>query len=220
MVELKKVPIPIDEKLKHLSASEVQNIFDAYHFTDQKAKDIISDYKLVGVPLGGLRYILKYKENSDNSCPTHDTISWQKAKGRNVWGIPFCPICNMSVWETLPLNFYNRKPKVIKSVKVKIKHPKLEGIILDLKKYKSLGFSLKVLIVCWFNLDKKKKSGNLSFFSLEGANIFPSQTMKNEYLFKLKENNLIIGNRYLLKNILLESELSDSFTVSLQNLVY
>ncbi|HAF29041.1 MAG TPA: hypothetical protein DCG75_08330 [Bacteroidales bacterium] len=211
MAELKKVPIPIDEKLAHLSASEVQNIFDAYHFTNQKAKDIISEYKLTGVPLGGLRFILKYKENSDNCCPIHNTISWQKAKGRNVWGIPFCPICNMKVWETLPLNFYNRKPKIINPKPMKNLYVKSEVTLLDLEKYQTLDFSVKVLIVCWFNADKKKKSKNLSFYTLDVTKIFPNPIMKAAYKDKLEESFLVLGNKYFLQKINLSEELTDCF---------
>ena len=58
---------------------------------------------------------------------------------------------------------------------------------------------------------KKKKSKNLSFYTLDLTKVFPNPIMKAAYKDKLEESFLVLGNKYFLQKINLSEELTDCF---------
>lgn len=211
MLEIQHYPIPIDEKIAHLNQDEVEQLFNAYHYSEVKAKELIDKFTLEYKFIGGLRFILKHKESLENSCPKHNVYCWQVAKGRNVWGMPFCPKCNENAWEVLPPDYYERKRKTIQSKQESIYQRRSNEVVLSLEKYTSLEFSLKVLIKCWVGLNKNKESQNLSLLLLYRGKVFPNDQLSREYRCKLESNELIPENRYFIQKIHLDEELYQYF---------
>lgn len=210
MAKLKHLSIPVDERLSHLSADEIEELFSDYHQGEQKVKNILNKYRIEGVQLGGLRHVLKFKENIKNSCLLHNVVSWQKALGRNIWGIPYCPICNTILISELPLwKLYSQKEQenlidvtsIIKTI---------DTNEFDLEKYSKFSFEQKVILITLF-IECIDFWPNLPLSVLGNEKFFPSNEMFQEALNNFKIIKFITSSNYLLDEISLDNSILIQF---------
>ncbi len=207
MAELKHLPIPIDERLSHLTLDEIDELFNAYHFSEQKATNLLEKYKIEGVALGGLRYVLKIKENQNNSCSIHNVVSWQNAIGRNKWKAPYCPECNEIMWSEYRFKTYTPKKKIEYSSQRK---PQNSYYLLDFESYSKLNYLQKVTIVTWF-IECIETWPILKISTLDSIKFFPSEVMYANVIESLKESKIFDSENHLKNEMQLDSYLFEQF---------
>ncbi|MBI9067377.1 MAG: hypothetical protein JEZ09_08805 [Salinivirgaceae bacterium] len=211
MTKLKSIPIPIDERLSHLSQKDLEELFASYHYENQKVLLLFERYGIKNVSFSGLRWVLKFREYPQNSCSFHNVYSWQKASGRNSWSIPFCPQCKADLWSELPSNYFIKIQK-------EAKYKKSERVIFDsymkrlsLEQYHNLTLSLKVLVNAWF-LKSKGNSNVLKSNVLLRGKFFPSQILGDDLILEMQQENILTRSNIHQQSILVEDELFKFFS--------
>jgi len=212
MEALQHIPVPIHEKLKHLSSEEIEDIAERYFSGKSRPKDLCKEYNIDSTAYGHFKRLLPPRENIDNSCSVHNAISHQSYIYDNPgWGIPYCPICQKELYTILPYSYFDKEVLEEDLFCMESKHLKTLTNILTLEQYKDFPLSLKAFIIVWFLENPNFETYTIQAHWLDNIKICPTESMKTQFLKGLQEYGLLKNNQYLLQEIEFDNDLSVLF---------
>jgi len=89
----------ISDYLSVLNESEVDEVIALYHGKEIKINKIIKNFDLERIAAGDFRKELPPSQCEEYVCPTCNVGTWIGHQRRGVYSLPYCPKCNVRMYE-------------------------------------------------------------------------------------------------------------------------
>ncbi len=140
----------IDDYLKHLSETQIQEVIQHFHAKELKIAEIIEMYELDNIPVSNFVKKLPPEQCFELACPKCEVTAWVNQQRRGEKSVAYCPECKADLVEEydpeLRQRILQREQLFAEYYKRKDPNYYENEIVIDNDKFNSLSAFSKVFL--------------------------------------------------------------------------